>query len=251
MKRSAYLPLTGILAFLVLLLINLPLSLVLTLADARARGFGWDAAEGTVWNGTIGGASLSGYYIGRIDQRTSFLALLTGRVSSDIRVSGGAANGQGHVILSAGRLRLRDTAVLIDLAGYNIVDAFGAPMRGMLRVETQALGLSADACLEGTASLWTDTMIYTARQYDGDGFPVSGTIRCAEDGRAEIALGGEENGRSVSVEGSIDPSTLNYLAEAEVRGLDPELNDALLLYGFERRGDTLLLVQRGNLLEGQ
>lgn len=247
LRRTVYLPLAGIALFVFLAVARLPLSVALDLAGIRAQGVDWSAASGTVWNGTIAGVSLDGYPIGAVTQRTHFLPLLTGRVVSDVAIAGRPVNGEGRVSLAGQRVSLSDAAFLIDLAAYDVVDAFGAPLRGAIRLETDNLQLRGERCQAGVVSLWTDSMTYSARAWGGDGFPLAGTATCGDDGVLRLSLTGEGNGQTVAITGTLDPS-LDYLAEVRAGGLEEDVATGLMLYGFEQSGDDLILTQRGNLL---
>lgn len=250
MSRRLYLPLIGITLFVVFSLARLPLSLVLSLSGAQEQGLTWSGVEGTLWDGTLSGVAFDGYPVGRVEQRTSLLALFSGRISSELRLSGAALNGEGRITLSPGKAVLRDTALLIDLGAYGIVDAFGASMRGMMRLETDRLALSAERCETGQVSLWTDTLTYSARAYGGNGFPLSGVAQCTDNGALTVSLDGaaQQGPEAAQLTATIQPS-LDFLAEVTARGLAGEAADGLLLYGFEQRGDGLVLIQRGNLLD--
>ncbi|GGD00162.1 type II secretion system protein N [Aquisalinus flavus] len=247
LRRTVYLPLAGIALFVVLAVARLPLSLALDISGVRAQGVDWAAAGGTVWQGTIAGVSLDGYPIGTVTQRTRFLPLLTGRVFSEIEIAGRPVNGEGRVSLAGERVTLSDAAFLVDLSAYNVVDAFGAPLRGTVRLETDNLQLRGERCQSGVVSLWTDSLSYSARSWGGEGFPLAGTATCGDDGVLRLALSGEGNGQTVAITGTLDP-TLDYLAEVTAGGLEEDVATALTLYGFEQTGDDLVLIQRGNLL---
>lgn len=248
MARRIYLPLVGLAAFVVLALVNLPLSLALNVAGLRDAGIIWSSVGGTVWNGTLGGVTVQGYPVGTIEQRTGFLPLFTGRASTQLTIRGSAINGEGRVTLAGDTVTFTDLAALADLSAFGVYDAMEAPMRGMLRVETGRLRISDERCLEGSADIWTDTLVYTARQYGVEDFPLAGTAVCSPGGPVVVDLAGEGDGRAITVEASLDPS-LDYLAEVSATGITGDLADGLMLYGFERRGDALILAQRGNLLD--
>lgn len=247
LRRTVYLPLAGVTLFIVLAVARLPLSLVLDVSDIRAQGVDWAAASGTVWDGTIVGVSLDGYPVGTITQRTGFLPLLTGRVVSDVAISGRPVNGEGRVSLAGERVTIADAAFLIDLASYDVVDAFGAPLRGTVRLEADNLRLRGERCQAGAVSLWTDSLTYSARAWGGEGFPLAGTATCGEDGVLRLALSGQGSGQTVGITGTLDPA-LDYLAEVRAGGLEQDVATGLMLYGFEQSGDDLVLIQRGNLL---
>ncbi|NHK29081.1 type II secretion system protein GspN [Parvularcula flava] len=247
LRRTVYLPLAGLALFIFLALVRLPLSLALDVSGVRAQGVDWSAASGTVWNGTIAGVYLDGYPVGTINQRTRFLPLLTGRVVSDVDITGRPVNGEGQVSLAGQGITLNDAAFLIDLASYDVVDAFGAPLRGAVRLETDNLQLRGDQCRSGVVSIWTDSLAYSARAWGGEGFPLAGTATCGDDGVLRLALSGEGSGQTVAITGTLDP-TLDYLAEVRAGGLEEDIATGLMLYGFEQSGNDLLLIQRGNLL---
>ena len=247
MPRRVYLPVIGVVAFIVLALANLPLSLALSLADARGRGLDWAGTQGTIWHGTIGAARWQGHPIGRVEQRTGFMPLVAGRLSSRMTVTGAAANGEGRIILSGARVRLEEAAMLVDLGAYNILDAFAQPMRGMLRLETDRLVIGQNGCREGEFFIWTDTLAYSAQHYGGQGFPIEGDAVCPGDGSAVLTLAGSGNGRAVTIEAALDPS-LDWFADVRVTGADGQMAEALQLFGFEPRANGLNLIQRGTLL---
>ena len=245
-RHAHYTGIVGIL-FFIFVLMNFPMAAVLHWSGLKQQGVNWRSVSGTLWQGRIESVSYGSHPIGNADVRIAFWPLLTGRLNSEIALRGAAVNAEGKVSLRLGNvLQVNDLAMVVDLARYEIRDIFESKMAGSLRLDIERLRLAGSACEEGEFSLWTDTLIYSARRYGGEGFPVSGDGFC-EAGNLVLPLSGKGAYEEVMLEAVLQQD-LDYTANVQVRSQTPGLADVLRLYGFEKRADRLTLIQRGNLL---
>ncbi|MCI5048480.1 MAG: type II secretion system protein N [Aquisalinus sp.] len=245
-KRTLY-GLAGAFLFILHIVSALPLQLALEWSGVVDRGLSWSAIRGTVWYGEIDDAQYLNYPLGNIQQQTDFLPLLTGRVFTKFTVKGPSLAAVGSVSTSLTQtVNISDTILMLDLAQYSIRDAFDAPMSGSLRLDVDRLSFRDLSCQDGQFALWTDTLRATARRYGGQGFPLEGKGFC-EDGTIYLPVSGQGPTEQVSLDIQLAPN-LDYLAEVSVRSATPDIVSALSLYGFDRQGDRLVMVQRGNLL---
>ncbi len=245
-KRTLYI-LAAVFLFLLFTLANLPLSTVLKWSGAEERGLRWRDVAGTVWYGALTEATYKNYPVGTVRVKTFFLPLLIGRASAIISVTGPALAAKGQVSASfREQFSIKKTALVLDLGQYNIRDAFDAPMSGVLRLDINRLDLVGRACRHGDFELWTDSLVMTARQYGGVGFPLQGQGHC-DDGDIVLPVNGTGASEQVDLQ-VILSGNLDYRAEARVRSNTPSLIAALRLNGFDSKGDQLVMIQRGNLL---
>ncbi len=245
-KRTLY-TLAGVFLFFLFTLSNLPLAAVLKWSKAKENGLSWQRVEGTLWYGQIQNASYQAYPVGTISLKTKFFPLLIGRASSQIVVSGVPLKASGHISGSlGGRVNISDTALIMDLGRYNIRDAFDLPMEGLLRLDISTLELVKKSCEAGEFRVWTDSLVSTAKRYKGTGFPLEGQGKC-EEGVLTLPVTGEGGSEVVRLDIMLQ-NNLDYIAEVKVKSQTPGLIAALQLYGFDTKGDQLVMIQRGNLL---
>lgn len=221
--------------------VQLPLALVLKVTNAPISA---ERVTGTIWNGQLGNAWVTGYPAGDIWVSGHFMPLLTGRVAADITMRGAIANGVATVSLGLNSLHLQDTKLTVDLATLDLQDAFGAPMAGLVSLETPGITINRTACVEGTLSITTDTLEKTARRYGGEGFTLAGQGQCQDDAFLLPLQGEGADGRA---EANIRVALAGYTTEFIVTPQDPSLEEVLRLYGFQQRGDSFSLIQRGEI----
>lgn len=243
MRRSA---LGGLLLFTVSALVTavalLPLKLVLAVTAVPVQA---ERVEGTIWNGRIENAWIAGYPVGDVTVAGKALPLLTGRLAAKLRVQGQIADGGAVVAIGPrGHLMFKDADFVVNIAPLQLRDAFDAPMAGTVEVKSPHLVISPDACLAGELSLRTDTLQRSAARYGGEGFFLAGTGGC-EAGALVLPLAGA--GREGQVKAMIRISQAGYMTELVVEPADQRLVEALQLYGFQQRGKSYSLIQRGDL----
>ncbi|MEM9420978.1 MAG: type II secretion system protein N [Pseudomonadota bacterium] len=219
----------------------LPLSLVLWAVGAPLEA---ERISGTIWNGRIENAWIAGYPAGDIGVSGEVAPLLNGRVAADLSVKGAIATGRASVLLGVNRIEFRSADLAVELSAMELRDAFGAPMEGLVRLKTDGLSLSREACTDGQLHFSTDTLQRTARRYGGKGFALAGLGRC-EEGAFILPLRGE--GEEGVADAMIRVTLQGYTTELTVVPADEALANALHLYGFQQQGDAYSLVQRGTL----
>ena len=224
---------------------SLPLSAIVNWADLRAHKVDWYKASGTIWGGEIEALHFNGHYLGKLRQRTSLLGLLTAKISSRYSLTGGPALSSGQITVTPwGSVGVKNTQIQLDLARFNIRDAFDAPMRGLLEIRIKELKFANNKCEQAEFEIWTNALLNSATRYGGQGFDLSGQGRC-EDGTLIVPLSGRGPNEAVYLDVEVD-AAFNYEARVRVQSQTADLIAALKLYGFDTQGEDLVLIQRGN-----
>lgn len=222
-------------------LVMLPLSLAVRLSGVAIQA---ERISGTVWNGRIEKAWVTGYPVGDVDVNGHFLPLLKGTLVADLNVRGALVTGQGQVTASPNRLRFEDTDLVVDLAATNFRDALGSPMAGQVIATVPNLSLNREGCVSGSAKVSTNTLRSSARRYGGQGFDLTGQGRC-QDGLFILPITGEGPEGRVNI--NVQISAQGYTTTMVVEPRLAELAEALQIYGFQKEGTAYSLIQRGEI----
>lgn len=228
-------------AFVVTLVAAAPASIVGEML--RAGGVSYARATGTVWNGAIAGAVAQGAPLGDISYRLRPLSLATGTIAADVELRGGAATGRGRVAAGLSGYALRDGDFSIDLGRIGGYGFMGAPLEGRARARIETLAYGARGCRKARGAVWTNALDAPARRYNGEGFDLEGAARCdGPDLVVDLAGSGAEGGASLALR--LRPG-LTYTVEASARPVRADLENALMLMGFERENDMLVYASTG------
>lgn len=210
---------------------------------ARAGGASYARATGTIWNGVIVGVVAQGAPLGDISYRLRPLSLTTGTLAADIELRGGVATGRGRVAAGLSGYALRDGDFSIDLGRIGGYGFMGAPLEGRARARVEALAYDGKGCRQARAAVWTNALDAPARRYNGEGFDLEGAARCdGADLVVDLAGSGAEGGASLALR--LRPG-LTYTVEASARPARAELENALMLMGFERENGMLIYASTG------
>ena len=218
-----------------------PLSLALRIADAPIDG----RPSGRVWNGTIDEASLRGVELGTLRLRPSVLALLSGRLRSDVSMNGPAGSGEGVLSPRGGALTVHKWEGRLSLHALGALDPFGRPLRGTAAFEVHEAVLTREGCQSGTVSAATDALqratndlasVFAAPTLAGTGTCRGGVLM--------LPLRGEGPAGRVAVD--LRLSGGGYVSDLIVSPSDPRAGPFLTRYGFQRTPDGYSLLSRGD-----
>lgn len=113
MKKVWPLVALGIGAFLVFALITLPAGTVL--AYFHPPGIVLDGVSGTIWNGRAQAVRSGNLHVGGVEWDLDILALFTGRVGADVKVTRSDGFAQGSIAASGARITLRELNASLPL----------------------------------------------------------------------------------------------------------------------------------------
>lgn len=200
--------------------------------------------RGTVWKGALAGVSAEGVVLGDIAYTTNVFSLLSGSLAADIRVNGGALNGNAKAALTPfGRLSVWDATFTFSLSAANRYALLGTPLQGTVRADVDHIAISKAGCATGSARLWTDVLVAPAKRFDSEAFDLAGEGVC-EDGTFVVTLSGQGGEGAVSLSLRITPQ-LTYMLTAEAQPARREVADALQVLGFERANGVLTMGATG------
>ena len=209
-------------------------------ALSRAGQLSYQRIDGTIWAGTVRGASVNGFRLGDVSFTLRPSALFTGALKVDVEASGGSVTGGGEIgVRIDGRaFSLRDVAVDVDLGAIDRYTLFGLPYEGSARASVRRFEWGRAGCVAADASFWTDALNAAAKRLTGDGVELSGPIRCDGD-RVALKLGGENAYGDATIDVAVS-ADLTYELAASVLPKKAEARRSLELLGFEADGQSLV-----------
>ncbi len=238
----------GAAVFVAAALWQAPASLVAPALQQSGANVQYRELAGRIWDGELRGLTVGDQYLGDVSFRLHALPLLTGTISSDVSVAGGAAVGEGEIGANAllRRVWLRDASLEFDLGSVRRYTIFGIPYEGRARAKIARLSWSLNAgCLEAQGDVWTDVLNASARRFVGDGLVLSGPASCADD-RLRLNLSGANREGVTNIAVSVTPR-LTYQLTASVMPDRAELKTNLRAIGFEDSGGALIYDAVGEL----
>jgi general secretion pathway protein N len=105
MKKTWPLVALGIGAFLLLALVTLPASAVLSFS--HPPGVTLSGVSGTIWNGRAQAARSGNLHVGSVEWDLDVLALLTGKLGADVKITRSDGFAQGSIAVSGARVTMR------------------------------------------------------------------------------------------------------------------------------------------------
>lgn len=223
-----------------------PASLLPAFAGLSRAGVRYEAARGSLWNGSLVGVDALGLRLGAVDFELAPLALFAGRAVVAFRISGGAVEGEGRLRLNfLGGGALTATRLTFDPAAarrHAVVDEL---LDGGVRAEVDRLAFSSAGCADGAVRIATDIASAPARRSGGRGFGLSGAGRC-DNGDLVVDLAGEGEDGAASLAIRLSPAR-TYSIAAIVSPAREEIADALAALGFERRNGELAFDADGTI----
>lgn len=211
-RRDYWLIVYGVIAYLLFLVIQLPVSFVWQQIPAPVKQtISFSSLEGSAWSATATGVIINGYNLGTMSWQLSPLSLLTGHLGGAVQVRHALGTTQGKFDI--------DNAQLVELHNLqgnlnaNLFDSLIRPvmLNGQIHVDIESARLQRSSLLEieGTAQ-WRDARISGVQDLDlgqiiikavpdagGSRFQVSnqdgalevnGEVRLATNGRYDLNL---------------------------------------------------------------
>ncbi|WP_417487426.1 type II secretion system protein N [Maricaulis sp.] len=219
---------------LVWLIALMPLKLV-ALAAGGAPVLGYRDVFGTVWDGRVYGLELNGVPVSELDVSLDPLALVTGRIGGEWRVSDRSLRGSGTARLSGSGLQLEATRLVVTLERLGLDAIPGLDPRERVFVSLDRLDYRDGRCHQASGSARTGALIGLARLYGQDGPDLAGEVGC-EDGRMVLDWVGVTEG--LSLEGRVSFRPEGYDWQASVETSWPDFAEALALAGMQRDGSV-------------
>jgi general secretion pathway protein N len=223
-------------AFMLALVLTLPLRMALGWIDADRAGLSARAVEGTLWGGSLRDARFRGLALG--DARGG-LDILGGGLR--LRADGELA-GEGVVGSRAGGLALREVDAELPLVRI----AGGLPITGALALDGFAAEFERGACRRAAGEVRiSDVGLAGARLA---GLELRGQAAC-RDGALVVPLAGRAGGAAVDGLLRVDGAG-RYQLDTRLRATDPAVQAAAGVAGFARGLDGFTRTDRGRLAGG-
>ena len=224
-------------------IIMLPAAYVMKRVSANDEMIQYAAADGTIWDGEVQNIRYGIQEIGDAQINSSWLSLLTARLSSDIRLTGTGLNGRAQITEGLGggttikNLRvLGSTEDLVNIAP-EIRD-----LAGEFTLDVREARLTEEDCKAAQGTVWTDILTKMERRYRWTGPELSGPVTC-ENGRFILMLGGQNSaGENVSAKLEIGMDGFGSFT-ADVTTPIRETSQALTLLGFASQGGNVFRYQ--------
>ncbi len=235
----------GAVIFLVTVIASIPASAISLFAD-NSGALAYAEARGTIWDGELHSASVSGVPLGDVAFSLAPVSLLS--FSPEVMLStSGAIRGSGTFSVGGGgRVSLRNVKADINLAAVAVRGLLGEPASGEARLEIERLDFSPeDGCRQAAGTLWTNALDAPTKRYNLPALPLSGGISCVGD-QLEVTLAGENARMAADVRLHLKP-TLAYEVTATARASEENIASALRVFGFEDDNGSLTYGSAGIL----
>ena len=124
MKRTWPLVALGIGAFLLFALVTLPASAVLSFF--HVSGVTLSGVSGTIWKGRAQAVRSGNVHVGSVEWNLNVLALLTGKLGADVKVTRSDGFAQGSIAVSGSRVTMRGLNAALPLSALppNVVQGW-------------------------------------------------------------------------------------------------------------------------------
>ncbi len=231
----------GLIAFM-------PAKFAVDVLGARLGALKLDDVSGTIWRGRAGAATVNGWALGALDWNIHPMAILSGRVDTDLGLQGTEFQGNTFASITAGTVRLRDTDFSMDAQRLQpAIDIPSLQLRGRIHVSLAEAELVAGfpRKLKGEA-IWRDAAV------SGEAEALLGTLsaqfQSADDGAIIGTL--QDAGGPLALEGQFRAAFTGYEADAVLSARDgnPQVIRALSYVGEVQPDGSSLLQIRGRLL---
>lgn len=221
-----------------------PLRYVLSQVSSPGLTYGWANVEGTLMQGRISGLYVGNHAVGDVDLKLRPGALLSGKVSYDVRWGG--AGGRGSAVIDANQtiIEARDIRLNQSVAAMESLASTVRAIGGHVRIpQGQAkFNIKTLTCETTNIDIWSDALSTAASQYGRTFQPLTGALTCA-DGAFRLDLSStSEQKDTVQVNAigqAIGPSSF----DVTVSSTDDELRAALLQLGFVLRDGEMKYVR--------
>ena len=234
MKReNSFLIAVGAVAFVAMLLVTAPASLIAWAVGPERVGVSYSNIEGTIWRGKLSNVHVSGTAFGDVAYRLSPLSLLTLSPRAVLEMHGGAVVGDADVAAATnGHFHVRSAILQLDLDRLAPQGLFGSPVVGIADVTINELLVTSAGCQKADGKIWTDMLNAPVRQYNqGDSFLMAGGLLC--DGQnLVLTLEGEGDPGDATFQLVVSPD-YSYEIVATARPAHENVASTLRYFGFE------------------
>ena len=196
--------------------------------------------SGTLWRGSLNGATVNGVYLGALSYRVNPVALLFGSLNAKVSAAGGAGAGKGRVEynLFTRSVAITQANVEFNLAAIRDYSLFGITYRGRASADIEQLRFGQNGCISADAQVWTNALDASSKQLVGEGLLLDGSIAC--NGRKiQLALIGANSEGETQITTLVAPD-MSYQVTAYVNPYRQILHDNFRQLGFEDNGDGLV-----------
>ncbi|MEO1242375.1 MAG: type II secretion system protein N [Pseudomonadota bacterium] len=236
----------GVAAFVATCIAIAPASLLSAFAGQGRADVSYNSIEGTIWRGKVSRLTADGALIGDVDFRISPFSLIGLSPRAYVKSTNGAVRGEGVVTIGAGqRISVSDANLEVDLGPFARRGVLGMPVKGEARVRIAEVRLSRRGCVRAEGDVWTNVLEAPARQYQTDGFPLSGDVSCDGDDFV-LALSGESGDGAAEMSIRLTPD-FTYELTASVRPAEDNVASTLRFFGFEDNDGALIYGSAGVL----
>jgi len=246
--RSMRLPiLLALFVFTVTLILNAPASIIRLGLDRVGNDFQYRNVEGGLWKGTINGVYVGSVFLHTINYEWNPLSILGGGVTFHVDSKGGDATGQGNIRLGlfSKDMKITNANLIFNLNSIKQYTIYGVPYQGILRSKIRVLQFNQRECVKADVDLWTDAMTASAVKLSGDPLDLAGKAMCANE-KMQVTLNGQSGSGQIAIQALV-AMDLNYSMETTVMPRRTELQQALSLLGFQRKGDNYVYDTIGKL----
>ena len=236
----------GAAAFLFMLAIAAPASLVPSIAGFEKAGVAYHSIDGTLWRGKIQKLHYRGVNFGDVDYHIKPLRLLSGRLAADVELSGGSLAGEANVSAGvSGAMNISNAQIIFDLDAATRYALLGEPLSGALRADINEIVFTREGCSKANAQIWTDVLSAPAERFNAGAMELSGGASCRGKNLL-IALTGEGEAGEATLNLEVTPALTYLLAARAVPNRD-EVRNALRGLGFQPDNGGLAIGARGAL----
>lgn len=215
-----------------------PLSLALRLADAPLTG----TATGTVWNGKVANAALSGVPLGEVRIGARPWPTLIGRPAAALAVAGLRGTGTAAVSVAGDTVTLTGIDAVIPADPYGLSGPFGAPITGTVAIAGEASVTLSGACTQADLAIETNVLQDAGARIGQPGPVLIGPAAC-EDGTLVARLTGRAEAADAAALVRLRPNA--YVTELTLVPADPRAGAVLSRYGFRETPSGYTLTTRG------
>ncbi len=238
MRGNLALYLVGGIAFVITLIAAAPASLLPSLVGNAAQTVSYQNVEGTIWRGKFSNVWVGDIPMGDVDYTVSLFSILILSPRADLRTASGAVRGSGVFAFGiGGNILVTDADFDIDLGPFAQRGILGMPVNGSAQLKASRLELSKTGCEFAQGEIWTDVLEAPAKQYQVEGFPLSGDITCDGADLKFTLSGGKAKGQA-ELAFLLSPD-MAYKIVATAQSSDADLVSALRFFGFEGNDETL------------
>ena len=227
---------------------QMPLSFALRQSGIASSGVSWTQARGTVWNGQVTDIAVQRRKIGALELNLRPASLLSGSLSYEARWVGPIGQGFGNISVSSNRYSASNVSLAVSMSDIpDLVDELKQAGATFRMSQAEVIWERYNGCVEASGSLQSDVVRLVGHQLQKDWPDLTGTLSCENGDLLANLFGESAQGEQFDI--------VFYLATSEpvryranIRGVSPDVENALTLYGFKFENGAFTL--HGNSVGG-